>query len=271
MRRLIIVGMAVGLLALGACGWAMSRNEFSDDATVDARISSVRVSSDSGDVTVRVGSTTKVHRTVHYDADRPGATHRLDGDALVIDSCPARNCWVEYDVTVPAGTRLDGVVNSGQIEIEGLAAVNLKIDSGEATVRGVTGAVNLESESGSVRLAGIGAAVAVKASSGDVTVSDAKGAVSIAAESGNVTATGVGGAVDVRSESGDVTIALASAQDVRAQADSGGVTVTVPHTTYRVRTSTDSGNVDSAVADEAGGGHQLDLHTDSGDITVRYG
>jgi hypothetical protein len=271
MRRLIFVGLGAGLLLLGACGWGMARHEFKDDTTVDARISSIRVSSDSGDVTVRVGSTTRVHRTVHYDSDRPGATHRVDGDALVIDSCPVRNCWVDYDITVPAGTRLDGVVDSGRLEVDGVAAVNLKIDSGDAIVRDVTGAVNLDADSGTVQLSGIGAAVAVKSESGDVTVSDAKAAVTVAADSGDVTARGVGGPVDVRSSSGEVTVQLAAAQNVRAQADSGGVTVTVPRTTYRVRTATDSGSVNSAVADESGGAHQLDLHTESGDITVRYG
>ncbi|HET9144276.1 DUF4097 family beta strand repeat-containing protein [Actinophytocola sp.] len=270
MRRLVIAGLGAGLLMLGACGWAMGRNSFDDGARVDERISSIRVANDAGDVIVRAGETTTVHRKVHYDREQPGATHRVEGDVLVIESCPARNCWIDYEITVPAGTRLDGVLHSGRIEAEGLAAVNLKVDSGDVTLRRVAGAVNLQADSGQVTLVDIGAAVAVKSDSGDVTVNGAKAAVTIVAESGNVVAGGVGGAVDVRSSSGDLTLGLVSAQNVRARADSGAVAVTVPRGAYRVRAETDSGTVNSDVADDPAGGHQLDLHSDNGDITLQY-
>jgi DUF4097 and DUF4098 domain-containing protein YvlB len=76
----------------------------------------------------------------------------------------------------------------------------------------------------------------------------------------------------VRSESGSVNAAITSAQNVKINADSGSVTVTVPRDgTYQVAANTDSGRVNSDVINDSSGSHRLDLHTDSGNITVRRG
>jgi Putative adhesin len=269
-RGLVVAALGAGLLLLGACGWEVTRNAFNDDSGVDTRITKIRISNDSGDVKLRAGDRTTVHRTVHYDRDRPGATHHVDGDALVIDSCPVRNCWIDYEVTVPAGTRVDGSIDSGHIEIDGLAAVNLKVSSGDVRMRGISGQVNLDSESGMIHLSDVGDAVVVRSESGDVTVDNARAGVTVQAESGMVRADGVAGAVDVRSHSGNVSVRLSTAQNIRAQADSGMVTVAVPRAAYRVSTSADGGKVRSDVADDPSGTHQLELHADSGDITLSY-
>ncbi|MFL6143803.1 MAG: DUF4097 family beta strand repeat-containing protein [Labedaea sp.] len=229
------VGITAGVVllgALGACGFAGTRNTDSDDTPVQGRISSVRVSSDSGAVRIRTGERAGVRRTVHYGREKPGATHHLDGDVLVIDSCPRRNCWIDYDITVPPGVRVDGAVDSGQFEAAGVAEVNLEIDSGDATIRQVSGMVNITAGSGAVHLADIAAAVTVRAESGDVSVDNAGAGVTV-------------------------------------QADSGRITVSVPRGGYRVNTRSDSGDVESAVTVDPNG-KPLDLHTDSGDIAVRY-
>ena len=48
------------------------------------------------------------------------------------------------------------------------------------------------------------------------------------------------------------------------------MSLSVPRADYRVRATTDSGRVENAVGDQPSGAHQLDLHTDSGNITVHY-
>jgi len=205
-----------------------------DDATVDGQVASVRVSNDSGDVKVHLGDRVRVRRTVHYNQDKPGSTQHVDGDVLVIESCPVRNCWIDYDVTVPAGTTVDGAVDSGSVEVDGVAGVNLKVASGEVTARGVSGKVNVVAESGSVRLADVGDAVVVQSESGDVSLDNVRGAVTV-------------------------------------QARSGAIRLTVPRGAYRVSASTDSGAVRGDVSDDPSGTRRLDLHTDSGDILLRYG
>ncbi len=187
MRGFLVAGLGAGVLLLSACGWEMSRNEFTDDAAIDAKITSVRVHNESGDVTIRTGDRASVHRTVHHDRDRPGATHHVEGDVLVIDRCPVRKCAVDYEVTVPAGTRVNGESDSGRVEVTGAAEVNFKVSSGDLTVRGVTGRVNVEADSGPVRLSDVGADVAVRASAGDVTVDNARGSVTVRGDGGNIT------------------------------------------------------------------------------------
>jgi hypothetical protein len=272
-QRLIglAAAMGAGLLLLGACGWDITTKEDTDDSRVDQRVTSVRVGNDSGSVKIRTGSETSVHRVVHYDERRPESTHRVeDGDVLVLNPCPERNCWIDYEVTVPAGTRVLGQVDSGNVELDGVASVNLKASSGNVTVRGVSGQVTVEANSGSVRLSDIGDVVTVRADSGGVTIDKARAAITVQAQSGNVEAHGVGGAADVESESGNVSVQLTAAQNVRARASSGGITVTVPRDSYKVQTNADSGDVTNDVANDANGAHQLDLTTDSGDIVIRY-
>jgi putative adhesin len=270
--RLVGVTVAVGtaLLALTACGWEVTTKQFTDDATVEQRVTSVRVANDSGGVTIRTGDQTTVRRTVHHDDARPEATHRVEGDALVLDRCPVRRCWIDYEVTVPAGTRVLGQIDSGNVELDGVASVNIKASSGKVTVRKVPGTVTVAAESGSVSVSDVGDAVTVRASSGSVRVDNVRAALTVHAESGTIHARGVGGAADVESDSGTVTVQLAEAQNVRAHADSGAVNVTVPRAAYRLKTTTDSGEVSGDVADDASGTHQLDLSSDSGDIVVRY-
>jgi hypothetical protein len=233
MRGLLWAVLGAGMLLLTACGWEASRNGFSDDANIDTKITSVQVNGDSGHVTIRTGDKAKVHRDVVFHRDRPGASHHVEREVLVIDPCKVRNCFVDYDITVPAGTKVNGRVDSGTVDVSGVAELNFQLDSGNLTAKSVAGRVNVESSSGSVRLSDVGADVAVQADSGDVTVDNARGSVTV-------------------------------------RADSGAIGVTVPRGAYRVTTSTDSGAVQSGVTDDPSATHRLDLHTDSGDITIGY-
>lgn len=250
MRFLAVAALGALLLTLTACGWG-GRNTATDDNAVEQSFSRVRIANDSGSVKIRTGSP-RVHRTIRYDSKQPGSTYRVENDTLVIDPCRERNCSIDYELTVPAASRVDGAIDSGSVEVDGVAAVNLKIDSGRVSVRHVAGKVSLDSSSGSVEVTDVSEAVVVRAESGRVRLQDIRGAVTVQAQSGSV------------------TVGLTSPQDVRVQADSGSVDVTVPRADYRVRARTDSGKVTNAVGDQPSAPHELDLHTDSGHINVSY-
>jgi hypothetical protein len=269
MRAIAVAALGAGLIVLTACSWD-GGNTATDDATVDQPFTSVRIASDSGAVKIRTGSTATVHRTIHYDKNRPGTTYRVENSALVVESCKERGCSIDYELTVPAGTRVDGKVDSGNVEVDGVAAVNLKIDSGSTTVRRVSGKVNLDSSSGRVDVSDVSDTVTVRSESGRVTLANVRAAVTVQAESGAIEASGIDGSADLKTQSGHVTVGLANPRDVRVQADSGNVTVTVPRADYRVRAQADSGRVNNAVGDQPASSHQLDLHADSGNITVNY-
>lgn len=213
-RGLVLSLVGAGLLLLGACGWEIGRNVQTDDVRVDDRISKVRLGSDSGDVTIRTGGDTTVRRTAHYDGERPGATHRVDGDVLVLGSCDVRNCWVDYEVTVPAGTTVDGDVDSGDVEVIGLGAVNLRMDSGTATLRDTSGDVNVVADSGDVTIElSTPGNVRAEMDSGNVTVTVPRGAYQVAANAdGGSIDNGIAHdptgshRIDLRADSGDITV-----------------------------------------------------------------
>jgi len=266
----VVTGGIVGgaaVMVLASCG-DMITDSASDDATIRESITAVRFATDAGNVTIRTGETTAVHRTVHYNGERPGTTHKVDGDTLVLESCPERNCWIDYEVVVPDGTAVSGSVGSGDVAVTGLASANISSGSGDAAVRGVAGAVNVEAGSGEVTLDDIGDDVAVRTGSGDVTVTNTRAAVTMVVGSGDVRASGLGGAATVESGSGGVTLTLASPQDVQVTAQSGDVKVVVPDDTYRVELDSSSGDIESAVENDPSGTHTIDVTTASGEIDV---
>jgi hypothetical protein len=229
----VVVGVTVvaGGLLLSACeGWA--DNHFDDSETLSQPVTEVRFANDSGNVVIRAGDGDKVEvrRRVSYSDTKPGRTYRMSGGALVLESCEERNCGVDYEVTVPADTEVSGHVDSGNVELTGVASVN------------------------------------VDASSGNVTVRDVKGAVNAKADSGNVDLSGIGGSVVADASSGNITVGLDTAAAVTAIASSGNVEVTVPQHDYQVDIQGDDITNDLG---DAGSGPKITIATDSGKATLR--
>jgi len=238
-RRVVAVLLAVGVGGvlsgvLTGCGAFQQQERFSDDAKVEQAVRGVRLDTDSGSVRISVGETASVHRDVGYGGSRPGSTFRVEGDELVLSGCGERNCWVDYTVVVPEGVRVLGESSSGDVEVRGAAAVDVRSASGSVTVREVGGPVRVAASSGSVELVDTGDTVAVEA------------------------------------DSGDITIRAAKAAGVAAHASSGSIQVTVPRGAYRVSARSDSGEVDNRVGDDLGAANHLDLDANSGDITIGF-
>lgn len=229
----LVAGVTVvaGGLLLSACDWDFAGEKFTDEETLSQPVGEVRFDNDSGNVKIVVGDTFEVRRTVGYRDEKPGRTYRRDGDALVLEKCTLRDCWVDYEVTVPEGVKVNGHVDSGSVEVVGATSAN------------------------------------VAAESGDVTVQDVAGEVNATTQSGNVTLSGIGGAVVAGAQSGDVSVAMTSAQKVAASTESGDVEVTVPEGSYRVRI--DAENQTNEVGDD-GTGPSIDLRTESGHATLRH-
>ncbi|MCR6487075.1 DUF4097 domain-containing protein [Amycolatopsis sp. OK19-0408] len=252
-RPLLAVGgivlIGVGLATAFGWGWGA---DFENSKTLSETIRSVKLEGDSGSVKIRTGTgPSTVHEKVNYHwRSKPGDTFfRVDGDQLVLTDC-GNNCSVDFEVVVPAGVPVSGQVDSGGLDIAGVASVDVRADSGHARVEDVTGLVKLRLESGGIDLRDVGE-------------------VQLHAESGSINATGVRGPVDVTSSSGSVDFSLAEANNVKVKADSGSVEVEVPGGPYRVVGDSDSGHRDIDVPTDSSAPHTLDLTTDSGSVTVR--
>ncbi|MCP2262002.1 putative adhesin [Streptoalloteichus tenebrarius] len=271
MRRtaLFVVVAAVGAGLLSSCGWERF-DKFEDDARVTEKITRVRIEDGSGEVRLRAGDTTSVHRRVsHRESQaRPGPTHRVEGDTLVLGRDCGSFCGLDYDVVVPRDVTVSGGDGSGDIEIVGLAGATIGVGSGDVTVRDVSGPVSVDANSGEVVVERAGASVRVRGGSGDVRLDGVAGSVDVDAESGKLVGRGLRGETTARMGSGDIDLTLSEQKTVHARASSGAVRIRVPQGRYRVNTTTSSGSRTVTVTEDPASNVTLEATTTSGNIEI---
>jgi hypothetical protein len=272
--RLALVGtlLVVGGLASGCrYGFDAQNSLATDDATLNQSITEVHLAETSGAVTVQAGagSATTVHRTLHYNGtNKPAATTSISGGVLSLNGCGS-SCTVDYRVIVPAVAKVDGSTASGDVEITGLASVDVDGASGNLTVGQIAGQVDLNTSSGDIKVSKVGGNLESRSSSGDQNISEVAGTVLAQSQSGNIAANGLRGArAAVHGSSGDLTIGVDVAQDVDTQSASGSITITVPRGAYRVVASTNSGNRQVGLSDDPNGQHSITAKSDSGDLRI---
>lgn len=212
-RALAGVGLIGVGVAVAAGWWWPSTAEATDEFREPVRI--VEIDNDSGSVTVRAAevATTTVRQTFRYSWGDHGDGTSLEGGTLRLDDC-GWQCSVDYEVVVPLGTTVRGKVNSGNLDLDGVAEVAVEVDSGNVTVRNVEGPVKANADSGDVvlRLA-VPGSVTASADSGNVEliVPPASYRVTGDTDSGDRTITVPQDptsefVLDLESDSGDVTV-----------------------------------------------------------------
>ncbi len=270
-RLLVLAGtvLAVGALASGCrYGFNAQSNEATDDTTLTQAVTAVQVASGAGDVSIQVGSTASVHRELHYDNNKPGPSTTVANGVLTLNDC-GQDCTVDYLVTVPAATKIDGSTSSGDITIAGASSVDVQASSGNVSVAGATGQVSVTTSSGDIKAASAGSDLQAHSTSGDITVSGVKGAVTLVSQSGRIAASGLSGArTTAHASSGNVTVTADVVQDVDVQTSSGDVTITVPTGSYRVTTGSGSGDVRSGIANDSSAQHSISATASSGDVRI---
>ncbi|AIJ26876.1 DUF4097 family beta strand repeat-containing protein [Amycolatopsis methanolica] len=153
------------------------------------------------------------------------------------------NQVLHYDGDRPARAfRLEGA----QLVLDGCGGA-CTVDYEVVVPRGTT--VTGEVRSGSLSVYGT-ASVDLAASSGDIRVED------------------VTGPVTARTKSGSIEVDLATAQNVRAEAQSGDIRIVVPADRYRVTGETRSGDRSIDVVQAPSAPYVLDVSTSSGDASV---
>lgn len=209
---------------------------FTDDAKVPEKITSVRLDSSSGGVTLNGGKNTgdvSLHRSVTYHSKKPsGATHRVDNGVLVLGGC-GRDCSVDYSVDLPAGLPVTGGTSSG-----------------------------------AVRLVDVGP-VEVNTSSGHIEMDEVAGTVDVETSNGRITGTGLRGkGIRAKTSNGSITLTPVTAQDVRAETSNGEIRITAPTARYTVKARSDNGERKINIPTDPSGQYELDLRTSNGAITV---
>ncbi len=304
MTRRTILRFAAAAMLLSTLAFASSRPQGTFERTLQVNgPADLQVFTHSGDIIVRSGpaGSIKISGKI-FVADRwlmgtPTADIqeleknppvRQDGNNVRIDYVNLHNISIDYEITVPADTKVQTHTGSGDQTFEGLKSdLDLESGSGDVRLHEVAGPIRLHTGSGDVK-GNIGGAFRAETGSGDIRVeAGGAGDVDVHTGSGNIEIRGVNGMLRADAGSGDIQIEGTQKSNWELHTGSGNVTLRLPRTAafnLDARTSSGSVTVDqpvtmtvqgrvqeqrkSIVGTVRGGGPSLVVHTGSGDIHI---
>lgn len=271
MKRILgAVALTATTVALTGCTDTFKATTYHEDSNYEVSSSSlskldVRADSDNIEIVGTDAAKVSVHERLSYSKkNKPKPEHRTEGGTLVLRyQCPDKftigfsRCSIRYQIQVPRALALKVKADSGNLSLRGLSGqIDANIDSGGVKGTGLDGAnVTARVDSGGIELAGTGSAN-VKADSGSIDLRDLKGRQVVAL-----------------ADSGNVRLRFATAPDsVVARADSGNVRIWLPaahNEKYALTTHADSGSVDrNTIVDDPQSPHRIKATADSGNVTL---
>jgi DUF4097 and DUF4098 domain-containing protein YvlB len=244
------------LLAAGAvCAvWALGDKDSTDEHEVSSKISEVELDSSNADITIKVGDSDKTTVTEKrsYWLVKHGDAYKVDGETLRLTSDCGWKCHVDFEVTVPRGTKVTGENGSGDLSIAGVSGVDASSLSGRVELENITGDVKLHLTSGQAAIDGLTGKLDYDGTSGDLRAEHLKG-----------------GPVNAKTVSGDLRVSLDEANDVEAHGTSGDVQVEAPAGDYQIQAGTRSGDVDNELTNAPAAAYKINASTVSGDVSLR--
>jgi len=213
---------------------------------------------------------------------------RQDGNSVRVDYVNIRSISIDYEITVPADTKVQTHTGSGDQTMEGLkSGLQLESGSGDIQLRDITGSVHLRTGSGDVKGDTAGALHA-ETGSGDIRLQEkGAGGVDVHTGSGNIEIEGIQGGLRAEAGSGDIQIDGKQTGSWDLQTGSGNVTLRLPgDAAFNLEAHTSSGSVvvdqpvtmtvqgkvqeerKSIVGTVRGGGPTLVVRTGSGDVHI---
>ncbi len=322
LKALALVITLTGLVALPL--QAATTGHFEKTLQVSGTVE-LEVTSGSGNITVHRGGAGSVYVSAKIHGNTGSwlfgggnieeRIHRIEQNPPVVqqgnsihigkieDRELTRNISIDYDVTVPAQTRLNSSSGSGDLTISGLelpltaktGSGNVTVErisadsrvssgSGDLTINSVKGILYAQTGSGNIRADGIAGDAFVDTGSGDIQVrQSAGGSVKAQTGSGNIKLQGIKGGLRADAGSGNIQAEGEPTADWRLGAGSGNVTLRVPsQASFNIDARTSSGTlkINHPVTTQGtmarnhiqgkigNGGVLLDVHTGSGDIEV---
>lgn len=294
MKRRVRLGVLwVGLIGLFAAWGPMAtaapdtvKGSFERTLTVSG-VADLDVVTGSGNITVRsgAGSTVRVVGTIHAwarwwdgEAISRERVRRLEANppieqtgniiriGRIEDRDLLRNIGIDYQITLPAESRVKANTGSGNIELTGIrGAVNSNTGSGNIALADDGGEIRATTGSGNIHITNAGSDVHAGTGSGDIRATGLTGAFRASTGSGNITAEGKpGGGWNLQTGSGDVATKLApdAGFEVDAHSGSGNIRSSHPVTIQGMF------GKDTLRGTVRGGGSLLKIRTGSGDIRI---
>jgi hypothetical protein len=250
-RAGVLALIAATATTLSGCAGVLGAKMTYDDSE-KAKITDIVLAGGSGDVKITTAAVdqTTIRRVIRRTTD-PGESYKLSGSVLSLDTSCGFNCSVSYEIQTPPGVKVRGNLDSGNIQLAGVADTNVHVSSGDVLVTDATGPVKVD------------------ATSGDIEVLRSHGTVSAVATSGDIRAIDPEGAVNVRATSGDVEVHLTAPNSVTADVTSGDITISVPEGSYNVINRRHSGDTAiNGLTSDPSSKNVLDVKAASGDISI---
>jgi DUF4097 and DUF4098 domain-containing protein YvlB len=314
---LFLLALAIGTLPLSAAPTGHFERTLQVSGPVD-----LEVMSGSGNITVHTGGNGSVYVSAKIHAsnswlfgDAEEKIRRIEknppveqqGNTIRIGRIEDRelqhNISIDYDVTVPAQTRLNSHTGSGDMAITGLQlALTARTGSGNITVQNITADSRINSGSGELQINGIKGSLHAETGSGNIHAEDVAGEITattgsgnvelhqvsagdikVETGSGNVRLRGVKGGLRASTGSGDIQAEGEATHDWRLGAGSGNITLRLPaQAAFDLDARTSSGTLKvnhpvtiqgsfakNRIQGKVGsGGVILEVHTGSGDIAI---
>ncbi len=282
-KRKLVCGMVVTLFSAVVLA-AQTEGSFDKSVTVSGAVE-LDVKTDSGGITVVRGAsgTVRVHAILRGQRSWSGSGNVEARIRELERNPPVEKSGNQVRIGyVRDRDLLKGVSMRLEIETPADTQVRARADSGGIHVDGIQGPVDVHTDSGGIEVHNITAEVRAAADSGGIRVSNISGAVTVHADSGGIEASEVAGSIDAKADSGSILVSQSKAAPIHVRSDSGGVTVKLaPAAGYDAQLETSSGRihvpemtvngsfsghrVDGKIR---GGGPLVDIHVDSGGITV---
>ncbi|WP_017586438.1 DUF4097 family beta strand repeat-containing protein [Nocardiopsis ganjiahuensis] len=224
----------------------------------------------------------------------PDEDIEAEGGQLEIDTdCSGllffSGCSVNYDITVPAGTRVTVETVSGRITASNIEGeLTTHTTSGSVQVANQVGAVDVETVSGAIELDGVEGSVTAESTSGQITATGSGDLLDLSTTSGRIDASGfeadevrsesvsgtqkLGGgftALEASSVSGEIEVRTDAPFDLMSvETVSGGVRATVPDESYDITGESVSGERDFDVDTASDSDSRIDVSTVSGGVRI---
>jgi DUF4097 and DUF4098 domain-containing protein YvlB len=196
------------------------------------------IDSFSGSIAVRAGEAGTIEVVAHKQGRSQADLERIQvditkqGDGLVIKTTKppgVSSAWVQFEITAPAGTRLDARTGSGSIQVEGLSGgVRVGSGSGGIAVRDALGDVDAETSSGAVEVRGVRGRVQVRSGSGGLQLHGIVGEIDAHTGSGAIEARGASGPVRLDTGSGGIDYEGLPQGACRFTTGSGSISLMLP-------------------------------------------
>lgn len=180
-------------------------------------IKSIRLTTASGNGTIKKGSSNEVKVTLEYtyDEDDYKPIFEQKGDRLYIEEDFRRSRWTrgysEWTLEIPDGIELDFKTGSGNIEVIGVnIELNGSTGSGNIEVEGVVGDVHTNTGSGNITLDEVDGRLDANTGSGSIRIGRVKGDSRLNTGSGNIRVNSIEGEMRMNTGSGNIDVVDAS-------------------------------------------------------------